>query len=609
MSFEHPQGLWLLALGVPIIVFHLYRGRVRRLPVPTLLFWEQILIEEERKTALKRLRHYASLLLNLLALAVLTSAVAAPEVPGITRPRARYAVILDNTASMGTVEADGRTRLAGALDLARAFVHSLGLGDRVSVHDLTGPRAPFTADLDRVAESLSAPPLASRVDVRERVLAALAAGDDVTAVFFTDRMPGGVDDLLEKGRLRVARVGAARENAGWVSGLAIRRPGERKLTLALEAAAFGASSVARTAILSFEGTELARRPLEIDPGARLTVEWDLDPARFAGRGIEKGGRALVALEPGDALALDDAASFVLPPLSPPPVVVFHGGKPDGFLLSALHALREGGIAGEIGAAPVERYAEMRGRIGEGVIVVFDRVAPPSPLGRGGFLVVGAPGGREVERPTIADWDRDAPPNRMVDYSSLVLRRARILEGAPLLRAVEGPVAVWSARGGRAVVELGFAPEEGSAMHVSFPLFLFNFVEWAAFRGTRAYPAGVAAGEPLRPERPIWIDEGQLSLALPDRAERVAVRKGVPEGAPRAAPGFVRAFAADRTETIAVNLFDAAESDLREPEARPPGTPLPPPAPWHAKIPYAALAAAFVLALLILEWWLFHRGLI
>ena len=59
----------------------------------------------------------------------------------------------------------------------------------------------------------------------------------------------------------------------------------------------------------------------------------------------------------------------------------------------------------------------------------------------------------------------------------------------------------------------------------------------------------------------------------------------------------------------MNLFDAAESDLREQIAGPTGAPLPPPAPWHAKIPYALLAVAAVLALLVLEWLLYHRGLI
>ena len=68
-------------------------------------------------------------------------------------------------------------------------------------------------------------------------------------------------------------------------------------------------------------------------------------------------------------------------------------------------------------------------------------------------------------------------------------------------------------------------------------------------------------------------------------------------------------ASGRTEWAAVNLFDESESDLRERPAGPAGAPLPPPAPWHAKIPYAFLAVSAVLALLVLEWLLYHRGLI
>ena len=56
MTFDNPSGLWLLTLGIPILVFHFYKGRIRKMPVPMLLFWEQVIVEEERRTALKRLR-------------------------------------------------------------------------------------------------------------------------------------------------------------------------------------------------------------------------------------------------------------------------------------------------------------------------------------------------------------------------------------------------------------------------------------------------------------------------------------------------------------------------------------------------------------------------
>jgi len=611
MSFAHPQGLWLLALGFPILAFHLYRGRLRRLPVPTLVFWERVLVEEERRTAIQRLRHWASLLLNLSALALLTAAVAGPEVKGLARPPRRVALILDSTASMGAAEPDGRTRLAHAVDRAREFAGSLGPGDRAALHDLSGLLAPFTADPGRLARKIAPPPpVRAPADLRGRVLAALAGGGDVTAVLFTDRPPGGVEDLLDAGRLLWVRTGTPRENSGWVSGLAVRRAGEKRVELSLGLANFSGAAAERTEVLSWNGREIARRPAKAGPGERREVRWVLEPGLPPEAKIEEGGLAEVALEPPDAFPPDDAASFVLPPLDPPPVFVFHPGKPDDFLMSALHALKDRGLCGPPSVASADRYPALRDRLGEGTVVIFDRAEPPVSPGRGSFLVLGARGIRELDRPSIVEWDREAPPNHLVDYSGVALRRSALLEGRPLLRAAEGPVAAWSARGGRAVVELGFGLEDTDLKLLPpFVMMLQNFVEWAAFEATRSFRARYAVGEPLLPERPLWVEEGELAFARGDSLERAAVRGGRLLAPPRAGPGPVRISAEGRAEWAAVNLFDAAESDLRGAGPGKPGRPLPPPVPWRSRIPFAPAAVAAVLAILLVEWWLYHRGLI
>jgi hypothetical protein len=609
MRFEHPQGLWLLALAVPIVVFHFYKGRIRRMPVPTLLFWEQVILEEERKTALRKLRHVASLAMNLLALFILTSAVSAPVVPGLTRTHGRYAILLDNTPSMAAAGADGRTRLDQAIDRARDFIRSLGYGDQVSVQDLSGSRIPYTADLERAARRLMAPPPADRTDLRERVEAALSAGLDVTAVFFTDGPVHAVDDFVAAGRLRVVEVGEPLDNTGWIAGTLLRQPGAKRATLSLTLASFATEKVVRSEVLVFNGKELARREAVLEAGARVERSWALDPSVYPGAKLEEGGLVEVALEPRDRFPVDDVASFLLPPLIPPQVVVFSEGKPGEFLMSALGSLAASGmVQHEILTAPVAAYARMRPRMGEGWIAIFDRVAPPEALGEGGALLLGAAAGTPVERPTIADWDREAPPNRMNTYAGLVLRRSRILKGVPLIRAIEGPVAVWSSGGGRAVVQTGFAFEDAEP-RPALPILLFNMVDWAAHRGLRSFRSEYRVGEPLRPERPLWFEEGELQVSQGGRTERTPVRAGRPEPPPVAGPGFVRLASDTRAEWAAVNLFDAAESDLRATLEKPAGLPLPAPAPWYAKIPYATLAAAMVILLMLLEWWLFHRGVI
>src|SRR6185369_9915573 len=227
-------------------------------------------------------------------------AVSAPNVKGLTRPRARFALVLDNTPSMAALEPDGRTRAQVALDRARDFLGTLAYGDQVSILDLSGARAPFTSDLDALRKQLAAPRPGSRAVERARIGDALAAGDDVVAVLFTDRTPDGVEEWLSSGRLRVVRVGTARDNAGWISGLMSRRPGEKRVTLTLKAESFSASKIEREEVLSLNGKPLARRKLDLEPGVPVEREWVLDPAKFPGARLEEGGLVEVGIEPADA---------------------------------------------------------------------------------------------------------------------------------------------------------------------------------------------------------------------------------------------------------------------------------------------------------------------
>jgi len=609
MNFEHPEGLWLLTLGVPILAFHFYKGRIRKMPVPMLLFWEQVIVEEERQSALKRIRHWASLLITLSALVLLTSAVSLPSVKGFTRVYARYALLLDNSPAMAAVEAGGRTRAELAVLRARAFLGSLAYGDQASVADLSGARIPFSSDLEGLAARMTVPKPGPRSGVRDGVLQALGGGEDVVAVLFTDRPPRGVDDLLKGGRLRVVKVGTPRDNAGWVAGLASRRPGEKSVTLSLKAQAFSKSGVDREEVLSLNGKPLSRRKVTLAPGAPVDREWVLDPAKFPGSKLEEGGLAEVALEPADAFPVDDVASFVLPPLAPPPVLVFHPGQPSELLMHALETLQTGGLIGRnFNVAPVERYPALRSKLSEGWIVIFDRVLPRPLPERGALLVLGAPGPGGVENPSVIDWAREAPPNRRIDYAGLSIRKSRILEGEPLVRSLEGALATWSSRGGNATVEFGFSLEDSDiAARPTFLLMLINFVDWVSWRGLRSFRTEYAMGEPVRAERRLWIDDGELTFVEGERAERIMVARGMSASSPSAGPGFVRVSAAGRSEWAAVNLFDAEESEFREQPEAIPGAPLPPPAPWHQKVPYSLLAVSAVVALLVMEWLLYHRG--
>ncbi|MFQ3672649.1 MAG: BatA domain-containing protein, partial [Aggregatilineales bacterium] len=102
------------------------RLRRREAVVSSHFLWQRALKDYAANTPWQRLRRHLLLLLQLLALALLVVALARPALPGSTPSLGRVVVLLDASASMQTVEADGQTRWALALEQARQLVDELG---------------------------------------------------------------------------------------------------------------------------------------------------------------------------------------------------------------------------------------------------------------------------------------------------------------------------------------------------------------------------------------------------------------------------------------------------------------------------------------------------
>jgi len=89
LSFLNPLGWWLALFAIPIVILHLRKVQLRRQPVPTLLFWEQVLAEHRVRSFGRRFRPSLSLFLSLLFLALLVGAVLDPvlTLPKIVKPQ------------------------------------------------------------------------------------------------------------------------------------------------------------------------------------------------------------------------------------------------------------------------------------------------------------------------------------------------------------------------------------------------------------------------------------------------------------------------------------------------------------------------------------------
>ena len=124
--------IWLLPLALLPVVFHLFmRVRKRVVLFPSLMFFLQV---DPKLSARKRIREWLVLLLRSLAIAFLLLALSRPVwlATGGSGSAAQV-VLVDNSGSMSGAAADGRTKLAVALDAVSAMAGDRKESDTMAV--------------------------------------------------------------------------------------------------------------------------------------------------------------------------------------------------------------------------------------------------------------------------------------------------------------------------------------------------------------------------------------------------------------------------------------------------------------------------------------------
>ena len=134
MSFLAAERLLWLWVAIPVIGFYILKARLRRRRVSTLLFWDQIFEEKRQRSLFQNLRHWLSLLLQLIFIALLVFALSDPISSWQQQSGQELILIVDNSASMQTVDPDtGQTRLELAKEEAIQLAQGLRAGDSAAV--------------------------------------------------------------------------------------------------------------------------------------------------------------------------------------------------------------------------------------------------------------------------------------------------------------------------------------------------------------------------------------------------------------------------------------------------------------------------------------------
>ncbi|HET8570572.1 MAG TPA: VWA domain-containing protein [Candidatus Limnocylindria bacterium] len=608
-------GLLILPL---IVAFYMLRLRRRDVPVGSTFLWQQLVRDVEANAPWQRLRFSWLLLLQLLIAALVVFAATRPFLNTTSDLAANVVLIVDTSASMGATD-DGQPRIEAARRLAHQVVARLPEGGRVTVvaaDDSAHVLASETNDrssADRAIDGIDATQLPGNLTDAFALASALAARDaDSTVVVVTDANADRLPPVGIGAPVKVERVGSTDANQAVAALSATRRSGGAQLDVFVAVANPSAGDVTRRLEIYADDALVDARDLQIAAGQRAeAIIATVPPAATV---IE------ARLAGSDALAVDDRAFALAPPQAAVRTLLVSDGNT--YLENALALLPRL----ELYAVSTDGYSDAVAKAdADGTpygLLVFDRFVPPSPPNVPALYVgphddgaFGTVSGT-VDAPLLDRTDPDDPLLRYVDLSTLhVGRAARLVltDGMrPAVAATTGdPLVAAGTVDGTAVALLTFALGDSDLpLQVAFPLLTSNLVDFLLPPVDGVLPPSQPLGEAI----PLAVDPSITAVSLTDGAGTTRIPLIAGRGTLPAAEtvGLRELRTEDGTSLgrTAANLFDPGESAVA------PGDPVPieemgRPATGAAveqpaRVEWWWRLAVIALALLLVEWLLFHR---
>ncbi len=608
MRLLAPAALWFAAAIPVVILFYLLkRKRVVRLVSSTLL-WQKFLAETQASAPFQRLRHNWLLILQLLMLALAIFALARPYFSGRLAGGNLQVLILDASASMQCTD-ETPSRFEKARAQALKLVNSLRDTDRMVVllaAAVTEVKQSETSEkslLRRAIESCRV------TDSPTRLVEALKMAESLTrdktgaeVHLFSDGAAPGLSEIENKGLPLVYHLVGQRANNLGIVSLDVRpNPEDSSRRAIFTSVANSSPDEQKTEIeLRFDDQLLETKPITI-PATNTA------PAVFLAA-QPRDGVFSVRITAQDDLAADNQASIVS--VLPQPVkvlLVTHGNR---LLEKALKA------AGKVELSVASDVTESKPNFD---LVVLDDVTPAvwprlntlaiHTMNTNWFNSVGS-----VEGPVIVDWKSTHPLLRFVGFDNVAIMKSLVVKtptwAVAVADAPQTPLILAGELARQRIVWLGFDVLESNwPFRISFPIFIANAVDWLNPASVQASQLLVKAGEPFRqtlnePTKSAEVtfpDGSKRALALDPNAQELVFGDTAKQGVYHLSLGT--------NETVfCVDLLDSAESDTH-PKAElnfgkfgnVAATTM-----RRANLEIWRWIAAIGLAVLMFEWWWYHR---
>lgn len=616
-------ALLAAAMAIPaLLVLYFLKLRRREVPISSTLLWKKAIQDLQVNAPFQKLRRNLLLILQMLLLLLLLLALARP-VMNMARTAGQMTVILmDRSASMQAVEADGRTRLDIAKARARALVDTLDRGASAMViafDDSAEPVQTFTTDanaLRRAIDQIQPTDRPSRLKLAYQLAEAqsnfnpeqLRSNVRPDVWVFSDGRVLDADELRITGEVRYEKIGSADlPNVGIVAMSARRnyeRPSEVQVFARL--ANYGPEVVQTDLQLSVamidpaDPTRLSFQIVRADDAVLLPERWTpeqrdqaekegilpRDAVEFT---IELTTAAVIRLEHlpfgFDAMPADDVAQVVVPPPKILRVALVTEGN--YWLEKAVASLNLRDPVTITPAAYERAFGNPQSDPSQFDVIIFDRYAPSQPEllpQAGNFMWIGAipnwltlktvqQNGQPVivEDVGVLDWQRDHPMLRHLALGRLYVAQAMRLEVPPqterLIEGIGGPLLLLHREGRATHLVLAFDLFQSNwPLRVSFPVFMYNAMQYLALGSDMSVRQSFTPGAtPIIPRAALQRAASQPRLRLigPDGTRTV----DIPPHGDFALPSLdkVGVYTLDppipQFEQLAVNLLDPNESNL------------------------------------------------
>jgi len=634
MTLGTPLALLLALIAIPIVIFYILKVRLRRVPVSTNLFWNQIFEEKPPKSLWQNLRYWLSLLAQLLILALLVLAIADPILSWQTKGARRVVLIMDVSASMQAFD-KATTRFDSAKQAAQRVLDGVREQDQVAI--LTAGTQPEVV----LGMGNHVPSLRRAINDLQPVDTPANLG---SAVELADQLLGDAPN----GQVIVFTDQANPKNT--------KSDNEPKKATAVEYRAFG-SNASNVGITQFQtrrsmvdavGYELlveVRNASDQPIQCRLEIELDerpvdifplkLQPNETWSRTLEKtsleGGALKASLSKfetdqgedrskNNKLDVDDIAWAILPDRVIQPVLIVSPGNL--FLQKVFEA------------NPLVRVTvqkEIPTAWPENTVVVLHKLIP-DPLPSNPLFIIDPETNSSlfrvdglIDSPLVTEQDKDSPLMTHVRLDNVIFPNTKKLTfltqtAKPIASCVGGEsLFATLSHGDKKAVVLGVNLEQSDlAFRTVFPILASNAIAWFSSQSGELSLA-ISGGDAARLNRSLSASAPPENLWLISPGLQVKRQSGSTAG-PLKETGVWELFEWDANENptaetlratgklvdrYAVNLASSSETDLRnanESDRAPMQTSI---ASWFSYPPWYYLAI-LIGSLLVLEWGMYQR---